>query len=94
MANETKPEIQVETSKFLTLNWRDLVRGFVIAVIGAALTQIYSVIDSGSLVFNWKAILTGSLVPGVSYLLRNLFESSKTVVKITPPDKQITDGKS
>jgi hypothetical protein len=75
-----------QTSGFLSLNWKDLGKGLIVAVIGAVVTPIYSSLEAGSLVINWKQVLTIGLTAGLSYLLKNLFTPAQTVVNKTVLD--------
>ncbi len=63
-------------SKFLTLNWRDFLKGFVISVLAPVILIIQQSLDSGELVFNWKQIGMAALAAGVAYLLKNLVTNS------------------
>jgi len=73
---------QVVTSKQFTLNTRDVIRGFILAVIGAVLTAILNSLSSGTLTFNWKQIGIVAATTGVSYLLKNFFEPATIVTPV------------
>lgn len=60
-------------SKFLSLNWQDLGKGLIMAVLTPAFTIIYQSINAGSFVFDWKAIGVASLAGGFAYLFKNFF---------------------
>ena len=55
MADTTTPTT-VSTSEQFTLNWKDLSKGALVAVVSAVLTIIYTTVQAGSLSFDWKAI--------------------------------------
>jgi hypothetical protein len=69
-------------SKFLRLNWRDILQGIVVAVITAVLTAVYELIPAliaGS-AFTWenvKIIALVALGATVSYLLKNVFQNTR-----------------
>lgn len=66
-------------SAFLNLHWKDLLKGFIVAVVGAILTALYTVLEAGQLPANWdewKPMLIGGLAAGIAYLLKNLFTNS------------------
>jgi hypothetical protein len=62
-------------SKFLSLNWRDFVKGSVLAFITAFVTSFTAILDGGNFPKTkeeWVRILVISLTSWVSYLLKNL----------------------
>lgn len=79
-------ESKTIVSKQFTLQWRDWVRGLLMAVITPALVIIQQSVDVGQIVFNWKAIGMASLAGGLAYLLKNFLEPSK-VVEVKSLDK-------
>ncbi len=50
-------------SNFLNLNWMDLLKGLLVAVIGAILTGVYQALQAGTIAFTWvfwqPIVLTG-----------------------------------
>jgi hypothetical protein len=68
-----------QTSEFLTLDWKDVLKGLVVAAISAGLTALESSISTGSL--DWKTIGGVSLAAGIAYLTKNVFTPSQTVIK-------------
>lgn len=77
-------KIVATTSKQGTLNWKDILKGLLVAVITPVFTVITTSLDAGILTFNWKAIWITAVSAGVAYLMKNLFTPSQTIVKITP----------
>ena len=76
------------TSKQFTLNWRDITRGFITAIITAFLTSVYQSIESGALP-TLAQLKTAGLIglgAGVSYLLKNLLSPAK--IEIVPANKE------
>ncbi len=77
-ANEV-PVKQVESNQY-SLNARDLIRGAIIAVIGAVLTSVQEAITKGGLdAINWRTVLTVAISALVSYLTLNFFNATKTI---------------
>ena len=67
-------------SNFLTLNWKDILKGFVVAIVAALLTGVYEAIQLGGLEFTWlfwKPVLITSLGAGVAYLIKNVFTNNE-----------------
>ncbi len=66
-------------SKFLTLNWKDLSRGLLIAFLTAILTGVINILDTGA-VFTWttlKPVLIAAISAALSYLLKCLATNSQ-----------------
>lgn len=65
-------------SKFLNLDIKDAINGFVVAFLSAALTGIIATLDSGSLpsVAELKSAGVIGLTAGLSYLLKNVLTNS------------------
>lgn len=64
-------------STFLSLNTTDFLKGLVVAVLTSVLTIIYTSVQSGSLVFDWKTIATTALTSAIAYVSKNLLTNSK-----------------
>ena len=64
-------------SKFLRLDYKDLAKGLLIAVLTPALLVVQQSLSEGHLVFNWSNILAVSLAGGLSYLIKNFFSGAK-----------------
>jgi len=70
----------MEKSKFFLLNWRDFLKGFIVAVITVLLTGLYQAIEAGQFPTSWtqwKAILIASLGAGIAYIIKNLLSNSQ-----------------
>lgn len=66
-------------SKFLSLNWKDLSRGLLIAFLTAILTGVINILDTGA-VFTWlsiKPVLIAGISAALSYLLKCLATNSQ-----------------
>jgi hypothetical protein len=64
-------------SSFLRLNWFDLGKGLVVAIVAPALVVIQSVWSTGVLDLDWKQLLSVGLAGGLAYLIKNLFTDNK-----------------
>ncbi len=66
-------------SSFLNLNTQDLVKGFVVAFLSAALTGVITTLDSNTLPTLAELRQAGivGLTAGLSYLLKNLLTNSQ-----------------
>jgi VIT1/CCC1 family predicted Fe2+/Mn2+ transporter len=66
-------------SNFLNLNTQDLVKGFVVAFLSAALTGVITTLDSNTLptLAELKQAGIVGLTAGLSYLLKNLLTNSQ-----------------
>jgi hypothetical protein len=66
-------------SKYLTLNWKDFVRGLLIAFLTSILTGIINILDTGA-IFTWitiKPVLIAGISAALSYLLKCLATNSQ-----------------
>lgn len=63
-------------SKFLNLNSSDFIKGLIVAVLGTVISMVYSVLQTNSLEFDWKAIGMAALTSGMAYIMKNLFTNS------------------
>ena len=63
-------------SVFLNLNLADFGKGLLLAVLTSVLTIIYTTIQTGSLLIDWKLVGTTALTAGLSYVIKNLFTNS------------------
>ena len=67
-------------SSFLSLNWMDLLKGLLVAVIGAILTAVYQALQAGTMTFTWaffQPILLTGLAAGIAYLIKNFLTNSQ-----------------
>lgn len=65
-------------SKFLTLDTKDAINGFVVAFLSAALSTILATLDSGTLptLAELKSAGIIGLTAGLSYLIKNVLTNS------------------
>lgn len=85
MTNDNQtPTATVVTSKQFTVNWRDWLKGLLMAVIGAALSPVLESLNAGVFMIDWKHVAAGAITAGAAYLLKNFFTPSQTIVKVKP----------
>lgn len=77
-------------SSFLSLNWKDLGKGFLMAVLTPVFVIVQQSLELGELTFNWKSIGLAAVAGGVAYLVKNLFTpaSSEKLVGGRPDDRK------
>jgi hypothetical protein len=80
-----------QTNKQYTLNYRDVLRGLLIAVLTAVTTTIYEAITQpgGFDAIEWKEVGAIGVAAGLSYLLKNFFTPTEIVV-VNPPQQALT----
>ena len=76
-------EKEIVTSKQFTIDWRDIAKGLLMAVITPVLFIIQQSLVAGELTFNWKAIGIAAVSGGVAYIIKNFLTPS--VVQIKQP---------
>lgn len=60
-------------SSFLSLNWKDLAKGFLMAVLTPVFVIVQQSLELGELTLNWKSIALSAVAGGVAYLVKNFF---------------------
>lgn len=69
-------------STFLSWNWRDFIKGLVVAVITPIVPIVQQSITAGTLVFDWKVIGVAAAGGFVAYMVKNFFtDDTKEAVK-------------
>jgi Flp pilus assembly protein TadG len=63
-------------STFLSLNSKDFIKGLFIAVLTAVITMLYTSIEAGELMLNWKAIGMTAISAALAYITKNLLTNS------------------
>ena len=58
-------------SNLFNLNWKDFFKGLVMAIITAALTLVYQLLQAGS-VIDWNQVGLVSITAALAYILKNL----------------------
>ena len=75
-------------SQFLTLDYRDLLHGLVMAFLTALLTGIIDLLQKGA-VFDWpslRGILIAAVSAALSYLLKSMLSNSKNELFTREPE--------
>jgi hypothetical protein len=67
----------MQNSNLFTLNWRDFINGFVMAVLAPVVVTIQQSIVAGSLTFNWTLIGVTALGGALGYIIKNFFTPEK-----------------
>lgn len=62
-------------SKLFSLTTNDVVKGLVMAVLGAVLTAVYEGLQIGAI--DWHTVMMTSAITGVGYLLKNFFSDQE-----------------
>ena len=63
----------MNTSKFLSLNTKDILRSLLMAVLTPVVVIVQQSLELGSLVFNWHQLGFAAIGGGVAYLIKNFF---------------------
>jgi hypothetical protein len=69
-------------AKQFTLRWRDVFRGFIMAVLTPVIVIIQQSLEAGLIVFNWHMIGMAAVGGGFAYLVKNFLEPTKTIEKL------------
>lgn len=69
----------MKNSSLFSFNVRDLVKGFLMAIIGVVITGLYTSVQAGSFPLTWiewAPIVKVGLGAGLAYILKNFFTNS------------------
>jgi len=66
----------MQTSPLYSLDFKDLLKGLIVAIGSAVVTTIQTSLQAGSFDLNWKLIGTVALGAGIAYLGKNFFTPS------------------
>jgi hypothetical protein len=67
-------------SKLFSLNTKDWIRGFAVAVMTAVLTGALQLFQAGPVEWTfvfWQPTIYGGITAGIAYLLKNVFTNSE-----------------
>lgn len=64
-------------SKIFSLNVSDFVKGLVVAIFGAVLNLLYTMLGNGFSSIDWKSVAQTAILAGISYLMKNYFTDSE-----------------
>lgn len=81
-------ETVIEKKQF-RLDYRDILKGLLMAMIVPILIIVQSSLDQGHLEFNWKNIGIAAVAGGVSYLIKNFFTPTQTIIKAPASEVEI-----
>ena len=74
-------------SSLFTLNSKDWIKGLVVAILTAVITVVYSTIQTGTLVLDWKAISIAGISAALAYITKNLLTNSNDEILTKEPTK-------
>ena len=75
-------------STFLSLNWLDALKGFILSVLTALVTSVYQLIEAGTIQFTWvfwQPVVYSALAAGLAYIVKNFLTSSDDKFLKTEP---------
>lgn len=75
------------TSKLFTINFQDIAKGLLMAVIVPVIAIIEQSLQAGNLTFDWKVIGGAALAGGMGYLAKNFFTPSVITSPTNPVAK-------
>jgi len=68
----------MKTSNFLSLNWLDLAKGLLMAILTPVVVIIQQSIEAGVFTLDWKSIGLAAFGGGFAYLVKNFFTKPDT----------------
>lgn len=77
----------VIVNKTGSLNWRDLLKGGIVAAISPAFTILIQSLQAGDFQVNWKSILNVAIIAFLTYLSKNLFGPASVTTTYSTNDK-------
>ena len=80
-----------QVNKQFGINFSDILKGLVMAVLTPAAFVVQQSIQLGSLVFDWKTIGMAAVGGGLAYLVKNFLSPTHTVVKGVVSDEELSD---
>ena len=78
----------MKQSNFLSLGWRDFLRGLAIAILTPTIAVITDSLESGEWHLNWRLIALSAIAGAGAYLLKNLF-TKPDALKVYSDEVQI-----
>jgi len=84
----------MKTSNFLSLNWLDLGKGLLMAVLTPVVVIVQQSLELGVLTFDWKTIALSAIGGGLAYLVKNfLTPNAKQIVATEEENNGIIGGR-
>lgn len=75
----------MKTSNFLSLNWLDLGKGLLMAILTPVVVIIQQSLEAGVFTLDWKSIGLAAIGGGFAYLVKNFFTKPKDAQNIISP---------
>ena len=78
----------MKKANLFNLNWRDVLKGLIMAFISAVVTGVYQLIQTNGII-SWvtiKPVIVVGIGAGLSYLIKNYFSNSQTQFATKEPD--------
>lgn len=65
-------------SNLFSINFKEIIRGLTVSISGAAITALYTGIESGITIFdvNWTAVGNAALLAGLAYISQKVLRNS------------------
>jgi hypothetical protein len=66
----------------MNLNWLEIGKGFLMAVIGSFLGALLSALEGNTIAFTWvffQPIVIGAVTAGIGYIVKTFFQNSSGV---------------
>lgn len=76
----------MKTSGFLKLDWNDLGKGLLMAILTPVIGVIYQTVQAGSLTFDWHMIEVAAVGGFIAYMTKNFFTPA-SIVTPAPTNK-------
>jgi hypothetical protein len=76
---------EIITSKFLSLNGRDFIKGLLLAGVCAALDAVLECLKAGKLIIDWSQVGTVAGIAMAGYLKIKLFTPAKAIAPVEQP---------
>lgn len=84
----------MKKSSLFNLNWQDLAKGFIVAVLGAIVAIIAPSIQAGNFTFDWTTIWHTGVAAGVAYIGKNFFTPPPKTIEVDPTKTEVIDSKT
>jgi len=73
----------MKTSNFLSLDFKDILKGLLMSVLTPVIVIIQQSIESGVFTLDWKSIGLAAIGGGVAYLVKNFFTQPKEIKSLS-----------
>lgn len=72
----------MKTSNFLSLDFKDILKGLLMSILTPAIVIIQQSLESGTFTLDWKSIGLAAVGGGFAYLVKNFFTKPKEVYSV------------